>query len=167
MEKYYNVVTWKKKDGDEFWEYYGTDRKEALKVAKFFAEEYGENMQIRIYDKDIQAEDCDCFDYDTINRMEYDTKHRADFLEKKYREMISEINRNVVLNDDDDDYSLQNVEHICEVLGDVVKFAQEDYYNFNYDTTKIIDRAEKAVKHLRAFIDLYFYDEGNLFEIEY
>lgn len=164
MKKWFSVITSTKADADDFLHYYGTDRESALETAKKMTGGT-DTVEIRIYNIDIESDGCNDFDYDTINRMEYDAEYKADFLEKKYRQMLENINRDVI--SDKDDYILCNIEHICEQMEDIVSIAQEDYYDFNNDTIKMIDKTEKAAKHLREFIDLYFYDEENLTDAEY
>lgn len=41
---------------------------EAIRKASFVRDglERGESVEIRVYTHDIEDEDCDCFDYDTV-----------------------------------------------------------------------------------------------------
>ena len=72
MKYEYYVVAVNTKSGDE-WNILKTNEKEeAIKTAKkedFVNRRYGNGntIEIRIYEEDIESEDCECFDYDTLD----------------------------------------------------------------------------------------------------
>lgn len=46
------------------------DADEAIKVARYFASRTSGKVEIRMYKEDIEDENCDCFDYDTLEFQE-------------------------------------------------------------------------------------------------
>lgn len=70
--KYYVTKTYNRKGfEDEFIALVTEDKEEAIKTAKdeqYINERDGNNaiIEIRVYEEDIEDEDCTCFDYDTI-----------------------------------------------------------------------------------------------------
>ena len=72
MKYEYYVVAVNTKSGDE-WNILKTNEKEeAIKTAK--KEDFvnrrdgnGNTIEIRMYEEDIESEDCECFDYDTLD----------------------------------------------------------------------------------------------------
>lgn len=70
--KYEYYVTAIDQQGNEFEIVKTNDKEEAIKAAK--AEDFtnrrdgnGETVEIRMYEEDIEDEDCECFDYDTLD----------------------------------------------------------------------------------------------------
>lgn len=72
MKYEYYVVAVSTKSGDEWNILKTNDKEEAIKVAKeedFTNKRDGnkEIVEIRMYEDDIEREDCECFDYDTLD----------------------------------------------------------------------------------------------------
>ena len=72
MKYEYYVVAVNTKSGDEWNILKTNDKEEAIKTAK--KEDFvnrrdgnGNTIEIRIYEEDIESEDCECFDYDTLD----------------------------------------------------------------------------------------------------
>lgn len=73
FKKYeYYVVAVNTKSGDEWNILKTNDKEEAIKTAK--KEDFvnrrdgnGNTIEIRMYEEDIESEDCECFDYDTLD----------------------------------------------------------------------------------------------------
>jgi hypothetical protein len=72
MKYEYYVVAVSTKSGDEWNILKTNDKEEAIKTAKKedFANRRdgnGKTIEIRMYEEDIESEDCECFDYDTLD----------------------------------------------------------------------------------------------------
>ena len=72
MKYEYYVVAVNTKSGDEWNILKTNDKEEAIKTAK--KEDFvnrrdgnGNTIEIRMYEEDIESEDCECFDYDTLD----------------------------------------------------------------------------------------------------
>lgn len=70
MKTYYVIES--NKYGDEFEQLKTTDVEEAKKTARYFQniednDRNGGSVEIRVYVGDIENEECECFDYDTID----------------------------------------------------------------------------------------------------
>ena len=72
MKYEYYVVAVNTKSGDEWNILKTNDKEEAIKTAKkeVFVNRRdgnGNTIEIRMYEEDIESEDCECFDYDTLD----------------------------------------------------------------------------------------------------
>lgn len=92
MKYKYYVVAVSTKSDDEREILKTNSKEEAIKEAKeedFTNRRDGndEKVEIRMYEEDIESEDCECFDYDTSMELENNHDHKAwDDLYQQYLE---------------------------------------------------------------------------------